>query len=302
MINWRMAGYGISEEYMSALTYTNMQNRKGLDLNFDYDLHHNQNLMVKLAYLKETDNYVRMAKGSSTTTASTPLLDYNLKTIAGNVFWKLKMDDKMLLINAGYKDESGADFYYPNSFRSISRPDELVYHYNNYIYDLQVADFNVIISKTDAKHNANGSVFLGAVFNRENKQDGTTGNDVSYDRLSFNGGGNFSKTLSGKKTYTIGINSTYSYKLSERFLVPLVNEKMFYKYVLYYDYLYNTSKSASIGLKTEYSFPYKTLQASIKCNVNYIHRIGNLQYLDRTVLSAPGKDLFSSNISLNLYF
>lgn len=302
LANWRNVGYGTSEEFLSNLDYTTLQDRKGLDLNFDFALPRQQHIFLKLAYLKSTDDFVILPVGTGSTLDPKRLLDYDTETFEGNLFWKFNLKSKQFLLKLGYKDESGKDIYYPKGHRTIPVPGEVIYKYNNYLYDLQTADFKLMATHHGPNHSL-FNAFIGGAYSQEGKQDGSSGNHVVYSRLGFNAGASLNKTTTTKKTYGIGINGTYSFSPSNTFIVPPINEKIFYNYVIYHDYLYYTAKYAGMGINGEYSFPaYKTLQASIKFNVNYIRSLGEPSPLDRVLLSAPGKDRFSSNLSLNLYF
>lgn len=303
LTNWRNVGYGTSEEFLSSMGYTTLEYRKGLDLNFDYTLANQQNLMLKLSYLKETDNYVILPVGSSSTLEPKRLMDYNTETIESIIFYKFNISSKRFLLKIGYKDESGKDLYYPKGHRSTQNPDEVIYKYNNYLYNLQTIDFKLIAAQNNLQNHSTLSTFIATSFNKEGRQDGSSGNNVIYERLNISGGLNLNKKTLNNKTYGIGLSGAYSFSPSNTFIVPQINEKVFYKYVIYHDYLYNTSKYAILGLDGEYSLPaYKFLQASIKFHINYTKRLGEFQPLDRALLSIPGKDMFSSNLSLNLYF
>lgn len=304
LLTWRNVGYGTSEEFISDLDYVTLYKRKGLDLNFDYKLTAHQNLFLKLSYLKETDDFVILPVGANISSLDPRrLMDYTNEIIEGTLFWKFNVKSKQFLLKIGYRDETGKDLYYPRGHKAQLNADEILYKYNNYLYDLQVIDFKFIGTQNNFLNRTNLSAFIGSSFSKEGKQDGSSGNNVIYNRLNINGGLSINKHTLTKKTYGIGLNGMYSLSPSNTFIVPAINEKIFYKYVIYHDFLYNTAKYATVGLNGEYSFPaYKVLQASIKFNLNYTQRLGALEPLDRQVLSLPGKDLFSSNISLNLYF
>ncbi len=303
-INWRMAGYGITEEYSlsSLLEHTILLKRTGLDANLAYTFNNKNELSLKVAYLENTDHYVRMAKGSSSTTATTALLDYDSQLISADLFWQHKAARQEYLFQLSYRMTEGKDLYYPNSAMTTNRPDEVIYKYNNYLFDQeQLAAKALVQHRISEKKSLQGGLEVNR-FN-QSKQDGSTGNHVGYERYTGQASLSYQQLLERERSWSVALNGTYSFHSQNTFVVPLINEKIFYKYVIYHDYLFNTSNYAGVGLNGSYSFPaYQVLQAQLKMGLQYLRRSGEFQPLQREILSQPGNDRVFANLSLNLYF
>jgi len=146
------------------------------------------------------------------------------------------------------------------------------------------------------------SYFLQLNKNFEERVDGVKANDASFDNLLFLAGTGIKKHNSSNSFYGINFTAQYKMPLSDTFKVLQTNEGYFTRYVIYHDYLYNTSSYLGGSITGEYGLPvFKTMQASFKLNACYMQKL-NQKTLNRTIISEPGKDRFSSNISLNLYF
>jgi hypothetical protein len=278
--NYLVNGYGEAYVNNTNRTYRNDQARNGLEgyLNFTKSLI--GDFYFTYSYIEEKQKFQR-----STGEGFTYLDDYNLETNKVSLFWTKKIANKNLSVLANYFNTDGKDLNY-------------IYNANNYLYNENSLSLKTNLS-IKSKNNIY-NVFASANKNGEQRQDGLTGNDVKYNRLDLNGGFGFTRTTTQSNIWGFSVTGIYSLPLNDYFMVPAINVGQFTQKVIYFDYIYNTSTRVGGSLTADYSFKvFNDIQAGLKASATYLNKD---KVKDNNFVYTPGKDRFSSNISLNLYF
>lgn len=278
--NYLINGYGEAYVFNTNRSYRNDQIRNGVDgyLNFTKSIM--GDFYFTYSYIEEKQKFQR-----STDEGFTYLNDYNLETNKLSLFWIKKIANKNLSVLANYINTDGKDLNY-------------TYNANNYLYNGNSSSLKANLSITSKNNIYN--IFTSVNRNSEQRQDGLTGNDIKYNRLDLNAGLGFSRTTPKSNVWGLSLTGIYSLPLNDYFVVPLINAGQFTQRVIYFDYIYNTSTRIGGNLSADYSFKvFNQIQAGLKVGATYLSKS---DVKDNTFLYTPGKDRFSSNISLNLYF
>jgi len=280
--NYLINGYGEAGEYNEDRTVQNNQNRNGIDAYLTYvaDGIGNFNLNYQTSKEKQEFDY-RNSDGI------TSFINFNLVSESYRMFWLKTFSENFLSVDFNYRTNKGNNYlnnYLANSYlftnNLISANGHYTYKKNSFTHN-----FGLSISKYE-----------------ERKQDGVAGNDIRFNQLNYSL--SYGINLHNKNNHNWGVNLTglYNQYLDSDFSVLLANEGVFTRNVIYYDYAYNTASKFGGNLTADYSIPmYKQIQAGIKVGVSYLRR-EELKDFDPVFTRTPGKDRFSSNISLNLYF
>jgi len=282
--NHLINGYGEGKPVLEAnnRVYTDNQSRNGFDVYLDLNSSVAGNFYLSGNYVTEHQRYFH-----STADGFTEFSEYNLNKTNINLLWLKNLRSGSLGVLLNYYDLAGKDF-------------NIVFKANNYIYSGNNVSAKIFLNTTNKK--TQHSYFLQLNKNFEERVDGVKANDVSFDNLLFLAGTGIKKHNSSNSFFGINFTAQYKMPLSDTFKVLQTNEGYFTRYVIYHDYLYNTSSYLGGSITGEYGLPvFKTMQASFKLNACYMQKL-NQKTLNRTIISEPGKDRFSSNISLNLYF
>ncbi|SFA55880.1 hypothetical protein SAMN04488511_11568 [Pedobacter suwonensis] len=280
--NYLINGYGEGEEYNERRTVQNNQIRNGFDayLSFENKKLGSFNFIFQTSREKQKFDY-------RTSLAITEYINFNLVSENYRLFWLKKTASIALSINVSYKSNTGDNYmnvYLANSylFRNKSLGTQAYYS----------------IRKNQFTHNFG----LGLKQYEERKQDGIAGNDIRFNQLIYSLSYGVNHQNKNKHNWGISLTGLYNQYLNSDFSVLLANEGVFTKNVIYYDYAYNTTSKFGVGLSSDYSIPmFKQIQAGIKLGLSYWRR-DELKDFGRILTNTPGKDRFSSNISLNLYF
>ncbi|RNL50989.1 DUF6850 family outer membrane beta-barrel protein [Pedobacter jejuensis] len=278
--NYLINGYG--EAYIKNLErdYNNDEIRNGFDAYINFESGNFGNLYFLYSHIAENQNYLR-----SNSSGRFNFNRYHLDKNSFNLLWLKNFRNKKLSINLNYNNSKGKDLNY-------------IYLANNYLYNTEQIGLRNIL--TMQKNATRFNYTLAVNKSGEQRKDGLTGNDVEYNKLDLVGGMGFNKTFAKEKNWGIDINAIYSLPLNSSINVPEINVGQFTQRVIYYDYMFNTSTKIGGNLSADYSFPaFNQIQAGIKVGLTYLERI---KMPDTNYIYLPGKDRFSSNISLNLYF
>lgn len=282
--NHMINGYGEGKPVLSGpdRKYTNNFKRNGLDFYLDIASSALGNLSLYANYTSENQSYFRTSDSGFRY-----LSYYDLDKIKAALLWlKSFNSNNKVAVSISYQKSDGKD-------------SNLDFNANNYIYTDQQLDAKFVLTRKINSFSLNH--YLNVSQYHQERIDGITSNDVAYSNLVFELGSGLKKQLN-KCFFGINLAINYKMPLNDIFFVPQANEGYFTRYVIYYDYLYNTSSYIGGSVAGEYGIPvFKTMQASIKINATYLQK-NDQKTLNRTIVTAPGKDRFSSNISLNLYF
>lgn len=278
--NYLVNGYGEAYVYNTNRTYQNDQKRNGFEAYLNYTKSNIGDFFFSYSYIEEKQKFTRRS-GEGFADYN----DYNLENNNFSLFWLKKIDNKTLSTLINYNNIDGKDLNY-------------IYMANNYIYNRNSLSFKTNLSITSKGNLYN--LYVSANQNEEQKQDGLTGNNVKYNRLDWTAGFGYSKTTDQSNVWGLSLSGLYSVPLSDYFNVPNFNVGQFTQKVIYFDYIYNTSTRLGGSLSADYSFNFfNQIQAGLKATATYLNK---QKVVDNSFTFTPGKDRFSSNISLNLYF
>lgn len=281
--NHLINGYGEGKPVLEAnnRVYTDNQTRDGFDAYLDISSSSAGNFYLSGNYITEHQRYFH-----STVDGFTEFSEYDLNKINVNLLWLKNLNSVRIGALLNYNELVGKDF-------------NMVFKANNYIYSGNNISAKIFLNRSSKRTAYNH--FLQINKNTEARVDGVKANDVSFDNLLFVAGTGMRK---GNIHSFFGLNIEAQYKmpLNDTFKVLQTNEAYFTRYVIYHDYLYNTSSYIGGSITGAYGLPiFKTMQATFKINAGYMQRLEQ-KALNRTIVSEPGEDRFSSNLSLNLYF
>lgn len=278
--NYLINGYGEAYVYNTSRTYQNDQTRSGLDGYLNFTQSAIGDFFFTYSYMEEKQQFAQ-----KTDEGFTNFNNYNLETNNFSLFWTKRFGNKNLSALANYNNIDGKDMNY-------------IYLSNNYLYNR-----NNLSLKTNLSINSKSNVyniFVSANRNGEQKQDGLTGNNIKYNRLDWSAGIGYSKITNQSNVWGLSFSGLYSIPLNDYFVVPNANIGQFTQKVIYFDYIYNTSTRFGGTLSADYSFKvFNQIQAGLKASATYLNKV---EVKDNNFVYTPGKDRFSSNISLNLYF
>ncbi|WP_343523117.1 DUF6850 family outer membrane beta-barrel protein [Pedobacter sp.] len=280
--NYLINGYGEGEEYNERRTFQNNQTRDGLDayLTFDNETMGSFNFTFQTSKEKQKFDY-------RTSSGITKYISFNLINEKYRLFWLKK----------GRNNKFSADLaYYRNNGDNYLN----IYLANSYLYkDNTIAARGLFsLINNQITHNFG----LGLSKYGERKQDGIAGNDIRFNQLNYSLSYGINRQNKNNHNWGFSLTGLYNQYLDSDFNVLLANEGVFTRNVIYYDYAYHTTSKFGANLTGDYSIPmFKQVQAGIKVALTYWRR-EDLKDFGRTLTNAPGKDRFSSNISLNLYF
>jgi len=278
--NYLINGYGEAYVKNTERDFNNDQTRKGVDAYINYEANNIGKFYFSYSLVKEKQKYVR--------SNSSGIFNFNQYSIESNIFnllWLKNFSNKKLSVILNYNNVNGKDLNY-------------IYLANNYLYNAEQIGVKTIFS---VKSQANlFNYVLGANKEGEERKDGLTENNLKYNRLDLIVGFGYNRTTPKLNNWGISLTGVYSLPLNDYLIVPAINVGQFTQRVIYYDYMYNTATRVGGNLTTDYSFSaFNQIQAGIKIGVSYLSRT---DIKDRNYTYQPGKDRFSSNISLNLYF
>ncbi|QDW26126.1 hypothetical protein FFJ24_015415 [Pedobacter sp. KBS0701] len=280
--NHLVNGYGETKPILNDRRYNDDQQRNGLDIYFDINAGNFGSFYLFGNYIEENQRYF-FANGSGFTDYS----KYKLKRTDVNLLWNKKLSHGTIGTQAQYQSVDGADY-------------NIDFGANNYKYLSSSLGAKVFLTTQSAKSIYNH--FIKANYFDEERIDGIRANDVYFNHLMLMVGSSKRWIKENNGYIGIGFSAHHQFSLSDHFTVAPANEAYFTRYVIYHDYLFNTSSAAGGGVTAEYGFPlFKMMLSSIKINAFYTQKL-NQKSLNRTIVTTPGKDRFSSNISLNLYF
>lgn len=280
--NYLINGYGEGEEYNEKRTFQNNQIRNGLDayLTFENEKLGSFNFTFQTSKEKQKFDY-------RTSLAIVEYISFNLVRENYRLFWLKKNATDRFSADLNYTKNNGDNYLN-------------VYLANSYLYtnnSISAKGYYTLINK-QFSHNFG----LGLSKYEERKQDGIAGNDIRFNQLNYSLSYGINHQNKNNHNWGISVTGLYNQYLDSDFSVLLANEGVFTRNVIYYDYAFNTTSKFGANLTGDYSIPmFKQIQAGIKLGLNYWRR-DDLKDFGRTLTSAPGKDRFSSNISLNLYF
>ena len=282
-INYQVTGYGRIEPKNKDRNYRNDQKRYGFDAYLILSTPALGQIIANASLIEEKQKFRYVASGSP---LIIPFNDYDLSKITGDIAWNKRFGNTNFLVAVNYLNTEGNDFAYAGIMA------------NTYFYNRNDTRLKIAMSKEGRiKFNYQ----LGLSRTSEERQDGLNANKVVYDNLILDGGAGF---LVQNKSQSWGLNlsGVYSMPTNDVFIVPTSNEQLFTRGVIYHDYLLYTSSYAGGGLDLSYSFSgYKQIQTGIRTSINYTH-ILDRNTIDRNLISIPGDDRLSVNLSLNLYF
>ncbi|SHG38580.1 DUF6850 family outer membrane beta-barrel protein [Pedobacter caeni] len=276
-------GYNTESEKATGKDFRNDMSRYGFDAYLSYGSEKFGNLAFNASYLEEKQKFINRLVDSNN---GGKINDYTLTTYNFDLIWQKKIQNNNLVISLNYLNMDGTDFKYPAKA-------------NNYLYNQNQWSAKAFLSTSGS---TSYNYVLGLAKDGEERQDGSTGSILGYNRLKVNAGIGFSKQLKGNQSWGIHANGIYSMNLNDQFVVPKANETVFTRMVVYNDYLYHTSSFFGGSLAADYNFPtYKKIQTGIRLGFSYMDAL-KFKTLDRVVISSPGNNRFSTSLSLNLYF
>lgn len=280
--NYLINGYGEGEEYNSDRTFQDNQTRNGLDayLTFENEKLGSFNFTFQTSKEKQKFDY-------RTSLAIVEYISFNLVRENYRLFWLKKNATGRFSADLNYTKNNGDNYLN-------------VYLANSYLYTnntISAKGYYTLINK-QISHNFG----LGLSKYEERKQDGVAGNDIMFNQLNYSLSYGINHQNKNNHNWGISVTGLYNQYLDSDFSVLLANEGVFTRNVIYYDYAYNTTSKFGANLTGDYSIPmFKQIQAGIKIGLTYWRR-DDLKDFGRVLTNTPGKDRFSSNISLNLYF
>ncbi|MGN7988555.1 DUF6850 family outer membrane beta-barrel protein [Pedobacter sp. 22226] len=278
--NYLIEGYGEAYIKTTAMGYKDDQKRSGIDgyLNFTKSMF--GDFYFTYAYLNEKQRFL-----DTSSEGFTYFDDFDLKTNTFSLLWLKHLKNSKFSAVVSYANTEGKDLNY-------------VYMANNYIYN-----HNSLSLKTNLSVNNNNNIynyFINTNQYEEQRKDGLTGNDVQYNRLDLHVGFGYNRIIKNNNILGFSLTGIYNIPLNNYFNIPAVNIGQFTQRVIYFDYIYNTSTRLGGSLTADYSFKvFNEIQAGLKASATYLNKE---KVKDNNFTYSPGKDRFSSNISLNLYF
>ena len=172
----------------------------------------------------------------------------------------------------------------------------------NYTYNSEVYGAKATLTLNPGQQLTH-NFHLGLQQEGEERKDGNNAIHVAYERANLVTGWGINKQINTKHSFGAALSAAYRFKTNSTFSVPLENENIFYKHVIYPDYQYNTSDHYSIGFNADYTFPsYKGILTAVKAGITYTERSGAYADLQRTLYNQAGNNRYASNLSINLYF
>lgn len=280
--NYLINGYGEAGEYNEARTVQNNQNRNGVDVYLTYQPKSIGSFNLNYQTSKEKQQFDYRASDGITS-----FINFNLVKESYRLFWLKELSEGGISVDLNYITNKGDN--YLNNYLANS------YLFNN---NLISAAGVYTIKKNNLIHN------IGLSLNKyeERRQDGLAGNDIRFNQLNYALSYGFNHNGKNNHNWGINISALYNHYLDSDFNVLLANEGIFTRTVIYHDYSYNTTSKFGGNFTADYSIPmFRQVQTGIKVGFSYWKR-DDLKDFGRVLASAPGKDRFSSNISLNLYF
>lgn len=286
--NYLITGYGGAQivQTKNLLRYENNQERQFGKIYANYALTNKDNIIFAL---KKGEDVQLFKRNLTDAIGFNEFMTYKIERTSADLMWfrNTEIGKFNLALNYNYDGGKG----YDNELAGTNFTNEQEYYGLKFYYSAK--------SKNGLTNNLN----FGIQHFEDIKKEGNNLVDISYSRIAINAGYGINKQFKGERSLGAAIFGKYSFKNESSLYAPIENENIFYQHVIYPDYQFNTSDNFSLGLSADYSFPtYKDIQTSIRVSGNYIQRVGDYVELQRTVLNTPGKDRFSSNISLNLYF
>ena len=282
--NHLINGYGEGRPALSAdnRRYNDDQKRNGTDLYFDFNTTNSGHYHLKASRIKESQRYFYGTGSGFEDFAQYNLTNTDLKFLWYKIFGKYTLGT---LID--YNSNIGKDF-------------NLQFAANNYRYNTEAVSVKFFLSEKGLKNTHNHFIKISKY--NEERVDGVKANDIYYSNLYLSGGTGITNSLGKQRFISINLSAEYKLPLNDHLEVTQANEGYFTRYVIYHDYLYNTTSYLGGKIAAEYGFPFlKTMQAGFKVEAMYNNKLDQ-KTLERNIVSVPGKDRFSSNISLNLYF
>lgn len=280
--NYLINGYGEPGEYNVNRTVQNNQTRNGLDAYLTYDAEKTGSFNFSYQTSKEKQKFdYRTSEGIS------KFISFNLVNENYRFFWLKSTAVNSLSFDLNYQTIKGDNYlnnYLANSYLFINNTTSIKGHYT--------------LKKNQFTHN----IGLGLKKYEERRQDGIAGNDIRFNQLNYSLSYGLNHQNKNNHNWGVSLTGLYNQYLDSDFSVLLANEGVFTRNVIYYDYAYNTTSKFGGNLTADYSIPmFKQIHAGIKAGVTYWRR-DDLKDFGRVLTNTPGKDRFSSNISLNLYF
>lgn len=281
-INYLVNGYGEPTPKNSDRRFDNDQSRKGIEGYALFNTANAGNLIFTLGYQKEDQLFNFKSTNSDLIKSHN---DYELIDTHFDLIWHKDIGKKKILIAVNYLNTEGTDYNYALGS-------------NNYLYDKNELNFKTVLV---LKNKANSNFELEVSKTGEERQDGVNGNLVAYNSLRVQLGTGIKKQWR-EQSFGLNVAGIYKFSLDDKFVVPIINEKIFTKGVIYHDYLYNTSGYFGGSFHAEYNFSgYKDIQTGIKFGLNYLSKM-DMKTLERNLSSLPGSTRLSANIALNFYF
>lgn len=280
--NYLINGYGEPGEYNVSRTVQNNQTRNGLDAYLTYDAEKIGSFNFSYQTSKEKQKFdYRTSDGIS------KFISFNLVNENYRLFWLKNTAVNSLSFDFNYQTNKGDNYlneYLANSYLFTNNTTSIKGHYT--------------FKKNQFTHN----IGLGLKKYEERRQDGIAGNDIKFNQLNYSLSYGINHHNKSNHNWGVNITGLYNQYLDSDFSMLLANEGVFTRNVIYYDYAYNTTSKFGGNLIVDYSIPmFKQVHAGVKAGVTYLRR-DDLKDFGRALTNTPGKDRFSSNISLNLYF
>lgn len=275
-------GYGEAQEYNTNRSINTDFKRNGLEINLAAEKTTFGDVYFNYRYTKEKQEFYYRSDGGYFN-----YVDYN--NIAQNfrLLWLKGIALNTLSIDLQYNNNDGDNYI-------------IEYLSNSYIFNSNTISAKATYSIHQKKAIHNYSICIQKI--GEQRQDGLAGNDIQFNQLNFSIGYGLNKQTTQQHNWGFSVMAHYNKYLNSHFNTTANNVGVFTRNVIYYDYAYNTTSKFGANLTGDYSIPmFKQIQAGIKVGLNYWRR-DDLKDFGRVLTSAPGKDRFSSNISLNLYF
>jgi hypothetical protein len=282
--NHRINGYGEGSPALSSTNrnYIDDQTRSGADLYFDLTNKNVGKLYLTGSFVEESQRYYNR-NGSGFQEYG----KYDLSTKKVSLLWNKNLTKKDLGVLLDFTSTEGRDL-------------NLDYNANNYLFFSTIFSgkifLNTKVRELKWQH------FIGANYESQERVDGIKANDISHSNLTLSAGSGFLKDLPKNHFLSLNVEATYKRPLNDSFTANPDNEGYFTRYVIYHDYLYNTSSNYGGAVHAEYGMPFvNTLIGTVKFDISYLQK-EDQKTLDRTVAALPGTDRLNTRISLNLYF
>lgn len=280
--NYLINGYGEGEEYNERRNFQNNQSRNGLDAYLVFDDSQLGSFNFIYQTIKDNQKFdYRTGEGIL------EFIRFSLVSETYRLFWLKKNRLNILTADLKYEQNYGDNFL--NAYLA-----------NSYLYKNSNLTVNGKYTLIDNQFTHNFGIGLSKY--EERKQDGVAGNDVRFNQLNYSLSYGFNHRNNKNHNWSLNVTGMYNQFLDADFNVLLANEGVFTRNVIYYDYAFNTTSKFGGNFSAEYSLPmFNQIMTGIKIGASYWRR-DELRDFGRSLSNAPGKDRFSSNISLNLYF